>query len=701
MRRFFRCSSSWRWAVATGLCLLVSVAFARADQQAESVGTGRESAEQQDGQDSRSESLGRPFEAGAEASQKMSELAAHPLSPLEHAAPRQTIQTFLTETDAIGELVVEQFWDDPTQEVSREIRRRMQKVMQLFDLSQVPPVAREDKGSDALIYLYEVLNRIELPSPEEIPGAEDMSDMAAVAVQEGELADQVTGAAKSASPLPKPTPKAKGGEGVAKSVSWTIPHTDITLVRVAEGPQTGKFVFSADTVARAAEFYERVRHLPYRREIPLRNYAEMRPYLSMSGWLISPRLIQSLPEWMKRSIFRQAVWKWLALGAVILLYVFGLTIIRRLALRWRRRVERWRHASRFLLPLILLLTIRPLVTFVSQQLTLTDVIAEWLSLGAEALFYFALAWFVWQLPMVLTETFISRSPRVEGESLDAHLLRFVARTLGVIAIIAIIFILSAQLGAPLFSLLAGFGVGGIAVALAAQGSIENFIGSLNLFGDKPVRVGDFCRYGEDAGPDFQRIGTVEAIGMRSTRIRGIDNTLTTIPNADFSKMHIVNYSTRTEMLFLTMLSLRYETTEDQLRYVLVSLREMLVAHPRVVDEEPSVRFIGMSESSLEIELRVDINTNDYFDFRAVREDILLRILGVVRGSGTGFAFPSQTLYYSKDSGLDQDRKEAAETRVREWAAAHEMPFPTFTPEQRNKRRNTLDYPPEGSPLADR
>ncbi|MFD1218111.1 mechanosensitive ion channel family protein [Microbulbifer celer] len=80
--------------------------------------------------------------------------------------------------------------------------------------------------------------------------------------------------------------------------------------------------------------------------------------------------------------------------------------------------------------------------------------------------------------------------------------------------------------------------------LAAQSLIENFIGSLNLFGDKPVRIGDFCRYGEDVGPDYQRIGTVESIGTRSTRIRGGDQALTTIPNADFCKMPIVNYTQR-------------------------------------------------------------------------------------------------------------------------------------------------------------
>ncbi|WP_345552016.1 mechanosensitive ion channel family protein [Microbulbifer aestuariivivens] len=640
---------------------------------------------------------------GEEAEVAAGMLEEHPLSPLQHDTPRATIQSFLAETDSIAELVVEQFWDEPAQEVALEVRRRMQKVMQLLDLSEIPPAAREEMGSDAMIYLYEVLSRIELPPLEEIPGTETLSEMAAVAVEEGDL-----GGATGKPSLGGDSASGQSGVagdrddgGVAKSVSWTIPHTDITLVRVAEGPQTGKFVFSADTVARAAEFYGRTRHLAYRREIPLRNYAEMRPYLSMSGWLISPGLIQSFPAWMKRDIFRQAVWKWLALCVVLALYVLALGLIRRVSLRLSGRDEQRRHLSRFVLPLSLLVSIRPLITFVSQQLTLTDVVAEWLSLGGEALFYFALAWFVWQLPMVLVEVFISRSPRVEGESLDAHLLRFVARTLGVIAIIAILFVLSARLGAPLFSLLAGFGVGGIAVALAAQGSLENFIGSLNLFGDKPVRVGDFCRYGEDSGPDFQRIGTVESIGMRSTRIRGVDNTLTTIPNADFSKMHIVNYSTRSTILFLATLGLRYETTVDQLRFVLVSLREMLVAHPRVVDEEPSVRFVGMSDSSLDVEVRVDINTNDYFDFRAVREDILLRTLDIVRDAGTGFAFPSRTLYYSKDTGLDMARSEAAEAQVRGWAAAHEMPFPTFTPEQRSKRKNTLDYPPEGSPQADR
>jgi MscS family membrane protein len=242
-------------------------------------------------------------------------------------------------------------------------------------------------------------------------------------------------------------------------------------------------------------------------------------------------------------------------------------------------------------------------------------------------------------------------------------------------------------------------VGGIAVALAAQPTIENFIGSLNLFADHPVRVGDFCRYGEDPNLDWQRVGTIESIGLRSTKIRGIDHTVTTIPNAEFSKMHIINLTMRSHMLLLTILSLRYETTDDQLRFVLVTLRDMLLAHPRVVENDPRVRFAGFGDFSLNVEIRVEINTSDRDEFRAIREDINLRVMKIVKDSGTGFAFPSRTVYHTRDHGLDKERQDDAEAQVRAWCAAQELPFPNFTDDYRKQNRNTLDYPPEGSPEA--
>ncbi len=619
----------------------------------------------------------------------------YPLDPLDLTSPRATITSFLAVGDQMGQFAKEQFWGDPSRELAQKLDEKQARVRRMLDLSRIPPAARADVGNDAAIYLYEVLSRIELPPLEEIPGREEVGSLATV-VSETDTPAEKPGTRA----LPGTDSKADAAQGqskgVASSVSWTIPHTDITLVRVAEGAQGGEFLFSAETVARAADFYQRVRHLPYRRQVPIPHYADMRSYLAMRGWLVPPELIESFPGWMKRSVFRQAVWKWTALIGVFALFVVILFVLQRTVARFRASPNLLVRLSRFIVPVVLVMVIEPLSAFLHQQLTLTDAVGGGVSLLAEVVSYLAMAWLAWALPSALMEIYINRS-RVQGESLDAHLLRFIARTVGIVGVIGVAFLLTSRLGAPLYSLLAGFGIGGIAIALAMRGSFENFIGSLNLFGDKPVRVGDFCRYGEDSGDDFQRAGTVESIGMRSTRLRGIDNSLTTIPNADFSQMHIVNYSTRRYMLLRTVLTLRFETTEDQLRYLLVTIREMLVGHPRVADDEPSVRFAGFGESALLVELRVDITTNEYPEFRAICEDIYFRVFRIVRRSGTDFAFPSRTVYFTRDGGIDVEQQQVAEAHVREWAAAQQMPFPYFSAEQRAALHNTVYYPPEGSP----
>jgi len=164
-------------------------------------------------------------------------------------------------------------------------------------------------------------------------------------------------------------------------------------------------------------------------------------------------------------------------------------------------------------------------------------------------------------------------------------------------------------------------------------------------------------------------------------------------------MHLINYSLRRRMLMKTVLGLRYETADDQLRFVLVSLRELLLAHPRVVDEEPKVRFSGFGDFALQVVVRANLDTTELNEFRAIREDLLLRMMKIVKDAGTGFAFPSRTVYYTRDVGLDSERQQAAEGKVRAWCAAQELPFPNFSVEYRKKVRNTLDYPPEGSPQS--
>jgi MscS family membrane protein len=259
---------------------------------------------------------------------------------------------------------------------------------------------------------------------------------------------------------------------------------------------------------------------------------------------------------------------------------------------------------------------------------------------------------------VVAEAIIA-SPRIATESIDAHLIRVTARMLGILGGMSLIAVGADRIGVPVYGIVAGLGVGGLAIALAAQPSIENLLGGLSLFADKPVRVGDLCRYGD-------ALGTVEAIGIRSARIRGLDRTLTTIPNAALARMPITNFTQRDSILIRDIVGLRYETTPEQLRYVLVKLRELLSGHPRVHPERARVQLVGLGGSSLDIELFAYVTTNAWDEFLGIREEILLRVMDIVEQGGTSFAFPSQTLYFGRDHGLDERKARAAEASVRVW-----------------------------------
>jgi len=595
----------------------------------------------------------------------------YPLEPLDLSSPKATLNSFLNKADTGFRLLHDEYWNSPSHEVAVQLLKIKSELARTLDLSEIPPAAHDQISNDGYIYLYEILSRIELPPEADIPNAEFYA-------KTNSLGKNKT---QKVNTLP---------------ISWTIPHTEITLVRIEKGAQTGQFLFSSNTVERLEEFYEKTRSLPYRRNVLIENYAEIRPYLSVGGWMISLHTINSFPDWLKYSIYKQAIWKWIALGMLIAISSIIVTFIFRITIRDSSGHSPIVYLQRTIPPVALLILTPLVLSIAIRQINLTGWIAGGIALVAELLTYISLAWVAWNGSIGAAEVIIA-SPKIPDQSLNAHLLRLIARVIGIIAVIALIFYLSKQLGLPLYGLIAGIGVGGIAVALAAQSTLENFIGSLNLFIDRPVRVGDFCRYGEDPNMNWQRVGTVESIGLRSTRIRGIDNSLTTIPNAEFSKMHIINYTMRDEMLLLSIVSLRYETTDDQLRFVIATLRNMLLAHPGVSENDPRVRFASFGDCSLDIELRVFINTSDRNEFRAIREDIYLRIIKIIKESGSGFAFPSRTIYHSKDNGLDMEQQKEAETQVKAWRAKKELPFPRFSAEHRQKVKDTLDYPPAGSP----
>jgi MscS family membrane protein len=196
-------------------------------------------------------------------------------------------------------------------------------------------------------------------------------------------------------------------------------------------------------------------------------------------------------------------------------------------------------------------------------------------------------------------------------------------------------------GVNLTAVLAGVGIGGIAIALAAQKSLENIFGAVMIVSDRAIRVGDFCRAGEFTG-------TVEDIGLRSTRIRTLERTVVSVPNGQLITMSLENFSLRDKFLFHHRIHLGYETSADQLRGCLAEIRTMLRVHPKMDPETARVSLTAFRDSSIEIEVFAHIPATSNEDFLTAQEELLMQIMDIVRANGAKFALPPPALFPGKD-----------------------------------------------------
>ena len=207
----------------------------------------------------------------------------------------------------------------------------------------------------------------------------------------------------------------------------------------------------------------------------------------------------------------------------------------------------------------------------------------------------------------------------------------------VVAVIVAGLLTLSILGFDITTAIAGLGIGSIALAFAAQKTLENLLGGVSILGDEVIRIGEVCRIGD-------REGTVEDISLRSTRFRTLAGTVLSVPNGELAGMNLENLSRRDKSLFHTTIGLRYETTPDQLRSLLAAITSLLRDHPKVGTEALRVRLVGFSETGLEVEVNGQIQTGNLDEFMAIREQLLLRIMELVSDAGTELAIPSRRLY---------------------------------------------------------
>jgi MscS family membrane protein len=342
-------------------------------------------------------------------------------------------------------------------------------------------------------------------------------------------------------------------------------------------------------------------------------------------------------------------WQWLAIPLLVAIswavggLLGGLTrsLLRRIvdasAIVWTHNV-----VSRIGAPLTLVWALN-LFWFGARYLALTDPANASLESFVTAGIAFSLFWALWLSSGVIVEQLLLRPWALRSASartvvtVGGNFARSAIFSLGGLAVLA-------AGGYPVGTLLAGLGIGGLAIAFGAQKTIENVFGSLSLVVDQPFRVGDFVSV-----DNF--VGTVEDIGLRSTRFRTLDRTVVSIPNGKLSEQRLESYEARDRMRLATTLAIRYGTTHAQMQAVLEGAEAVLRTHPHIWPESVTVRLKTLGQNALEIEVVAWFTVRTWGEFQTCRQEVLLGFMQVVEDAGTAFAFPTRTVHVSGPASI--------------------------------------------------
>jgi MscS family membrane protein len=277
--------------------------------------------------------------------------------------------------------------------------------------------------------------------------------------------------------------------------------------------------------------------------------------------------------------------------------------------------------------------------------------------------------FVWLISAITDRGFEhtvtqTRAQHKGGESILIVMQRLTRIVLVIIGVLVAL----ALLGYNVRTELAGLGIGGVAIALAAQRTLENIIGGFSLLMDKAVHIGDFCQIGNQRG-------TVIDIGLRSLKLRTLDQTLLVVPNGSLAQMQFGNLTGRSKLLLQQSFALRIETEVEQLRFILDRVQTMLDEHPAIEAGTSRIRVTNFVGAAFELELFAYGKTGDWPQFTAIRQEVILKIAEIVEASGTRFAAPTQLAYLSRDTGVDVEKTNDVVRRMTDLRANDRFKFP--------------------------
>ncbi len=592
------------------------------------------------------------------------------LRPVDTTSPRSTLQGFLDSVNRAYALATETnaaLRDDPPTITLNEAHKNrieaqnyMRRAQATLDLRQVAPAIRDKVAAESVLLLKEIFDRMALPP------IETVYDLAMVRQEQARL----------------------GGAG---PVRWRYPNTRIEIVEILEGERQGQFLFSAASVRRLQTYFEQVENLPYRPDY-LRNRGDyLSPdksegfhafYISSPGYLVPQlsfmgRLVEDLPGGFHNIYHDQTLWQWISLILSILFVaataLVTYSIFKRLAGKLGPPLHEW---LKLLPPLLIAGFVFVGIDFISNDLNITGNVLLVVSTAGSALVTALIAWAVYHLCRAVAQTIIAM-PHVDPESVRASLLNLSSRIVGAM-LFAWVFVEGLRaLGVNVVPLVASLGVGGLAVALAARPTMENIISSFMIYLDKPFRVGQRVNV-------LGQNGTVEAIGLRSTRIRLLTGPLTAIPNEKMVTAEVENIGRRPYIRRLFNVTITYDTPPEKIVRALEILREILAVpesdrpaapdntlasmvspalasiiedaekgyHPNeAINQEdfpPRVYFNELNADSLNIIVMYWYHPPEYWPYLEHANWINIQIMERFNAEGIDFAFPTQTLHLAGD-----------------------------------------------------
>jgi MscS family membrane protein len=542
-------------------------------------------------------------------------LENNPLTPADTSSPRATLQSFISAVDdgldvelasmlsylASDRLYPSEFENQLIKEADIDFFR----ALETLDLSGLPSGFRDVLAIEQAIRLIEILSRLDLPDFESIPDHEDMK--------------------------------------ISGEKRWVIPDTRIEIGLVEEGPRSGEYLFSASTVAHLGKMYERIAALPYKPGSMQRYVEAIGPYSSATtlydiyrnstpGFGVLPgRWGLSAPTWLTTHIGGIALWQILGLTIYLLLAALSILLVRFICHKAGVSAQwRWFFTS------VVVVIFSKLMVPLCGQLHISGNILYVIGITSVAVLFIVAAWAMFVGAGAVAETVIRVQQRRDG-AIDSQLIRLGARLTGLI--IAVILLLEGadEMGFPAYSVLAGLGISGLAVALAARETLANLLGSIVIMIEKPFRNGHWIKVGDAEG-------TVEHVGFRSTRIRTFGDSLISIPNSVVVNSVVDNFGLRGRRRQRFFIQVTYNTSREKVEAFVAGIREIITDHPITDKDDAYIHFNNLGESGLEILLYFHLRASDYTTELRERELILLRIMTLAEDLGVAFAYPTRTLH---------------------------------------------------------